>query len=166
MCWQCCRALVSPRWYSATKQEQKMPPKWSSGRACGAASTTQRSQTTSKNFVRFQQQKSAKVVPKTKPNQRNDAGTVPRQSMRTTLQRTRSELSTLCHRHEVFNSLLTRCNVARIFCHDLSPAGHCTRRRLIPEPLKIQRWTCNLVTIEMPLQSLGNSYIGQSHHTV
>ena len=32
-----------------------MPPKWSSGRACGAASTTQRSQTTSKNFVIFHQ---------------------------------------------------------------------------------------------------------------
>ena len=42
LCWQCCRALVSPKWYSATKEEQKMPPKWSSGRACGAASTTQR----------------------------------------------------------------------------------------------------------------------------
>ena len=54
-CWQCCRALVSPKWYSATKEKRKMPPKWSSGRACGAASTTQRSQTTSKNFVRFQQ---------------------------------------------------------------------------------------------------------------
>ena len=55
LCWQCCRALVSPKWYSAAKEERKMPPKWSSGRACGAASTTQRSQTTSKNFVRFQQ---------------------------------------------------------------------------------------------------------------
>ena len=55
MCWQCCRALVSPKWYSAAKEERKMPPKWSSGRACGAASTTQRSQTTSKNFVHFQQ---------------------------------------------------------------------------------------------------------------
>ena len=44
-----------PKLYSATKEEQKMSPKWSSGRACGAASTTQRNQTTSKNFVRFQQ---------------------------------------------------------------------------------------------------------------
>ena len=26
---------------TATKEERKMPPKWSSGRACGAASTTQ-----------------------------------------------------------------------------------------------------------------------------
>ena len=55
MCWQCCRALGNFKWYSATKEEQKMPPKWSSGRACGAASTTQRSQTTSKNVVHFQQ---------------------------------------------------------------------------------------------------------------
>ena len=84
-----------------------------------------------------------------------------RQSMRAMLQRTRSELSTLCHRHEVFNSRLTRCNVARIFCHDLSPASHCTRRKLIPDTLKIQCWTCNLVTIEVLLQSLGNNYTGQ-----
>ena len=55
LCWQCCRALVSPKWYSAAKEERKMPAKWSSGRACGAASTTQRSETTSKNFLNFQQ---------------------------------------------------------------------------------------------------------------
>ena len=41
--------------FSHEKEEQNMPPKWSSGRACGAASTTQLSQTTCKNFVRFQQ---------------------------------------------------------------------------------------------------------------
>ena len=31
----------------ATKEEQKTPPKWSSGRACGAASTTQRTRSAS-----------------------------------------------------------------------------------------------------------------------
>ena len=64
--------------------------------------------------------------------------------MRAMLQRTRSELSTLCHRHEVFNSLLTRCNVARIFCHELSPASHCTRRKLIQT---LSRYNAGLATL-------------------
>ena len=80
-----------------------MPPKWSSGRACGAASTTQRTRSASLRshalmdkmekkkdarkkpsdlqelctFSAKVHQKRAKVVPKTKPNHRNDAGTVP-----------------------------------------------------------------------------------------
>ena len=80
-----------------------MLPKWSSGRACGAASTTQRTRSASLRsnalmdkmekkkdarkepndlqelcaFSAKVHRKCAKVVPKTKPNHRNDAGTVP-----------------------------------------------------------------------------------------
>ena len=80
-----------------------MPPKWSSGRACGAASTTQRTRSAplrshalmdkmeKKKDARKEpndlqelcafsakvHRKCAKVVPKTKPNHQNDAGTVP-----------------------------------------------------------------------------------------
>ena len=72
-----------------------MPPKWSSGRACGAASTTQRTRSIGEDgkekrcmegakrlaiiICVFSKSASegAKVVPKTKPNHRNDAGTVP-----------------------------------------------------------------------------------------